>query len=262
MREEDAVLRDVRERRPHLLAVDDVLVAVAHRSVVRPARSLPAPGSLKSWHQSSEPSRIPGRYSLLLLVGTGDEQRRPRPADPDRVQRPRDVQVSQDFVDRELFDRGGFESPRLGPVRRHVTGFGEAAVPVGGEDSTGRVVGDEGTGGGGCCLLVIRRLRGHGREATSSVPAIRSEPDGGGIPHEWARRRPGPHGRTRGRGRAVVEPAVCERDVELSARDDGVVPFGVYVHIPFCAHRCDYCDFATWTDREHLIDAYVDACVA
>jgi oxygen-independent coproporphyrinogen-3 oxidase len=39
------------------------------------------------------------------------------------------------------------------------------------------------------------------------------------------------------------------------------VPFGVYVHIPFCAHRCDYCDFATWTDREHLIDAYVDACV-
>jgi oxygen-independent coproporphyrinogen-3 oxidase len=40
------------------------------------------------------------------------------------------------------------------------------------------------------------------------------------------------------------------------------VPFGVYVHIPFCATRCDYCDFATWTDRETLIDAYVDACVA
>ena len=36
---------------------------------------------------------------------------------------------------------------------------------------------------------------------------------------------------------------------------------GVYVHIPFCAARCDYCDFATWTDRAHLIDDYVDACV-
>jgi oxygen-independent coproporphyrinogen-3 oxidase len=39
------------------------------------------------------------------------------------------------------------------------------------------------------------------------------------------------------------------------------VAFGVYVHIPFCASRCDYCDFATWTDRAHLIDQYVDACV-
>jgi oxygen-independent coproporphyrinogen-3 oxidase len=35
---------------------------------------------------------------------------------------------------------------------------------------------------------------------------------------------------------------------------------GVYVHIPFCAARCDYCDFATWTDRAHLIDDYVVAC--
>ena len=38
-------------------------------------------------------------------------------------------------------------------------------------------------------------------------------------------------------------------------------PLGVYVHIPFCTHRCDYCDFATWTDRDHLIGSYVDACV-
>jgi putative oxygen-independent coproporphyrinogen III oxidase len=39
------------------------------------------------------------------------------------------------------------------------------------------------------------------------------------------------------------------------------VKLGVYIHVPFCAVRCDYCDFATWTDRGHLIDAYVDACV-
>jgi len=38
-------------------------------------------------------------------------------------------------------------------------------------------------------------------------------------------------------------------------------PFGVYVHIPFCASRCDYCDFATWTDRAHLVDQYVAACI-
>lgn len=38
--------------------------------------------------------------------------------------------------------------------------------------------------------------------------------------------------------------------------------FGVYVHIPFCRHRCDYCAFATWTDRDHLTEAYVDAVIA
>ena len=37
--------------------------------------------------------------------------------------------------------------------------------------------------------------------------------------------------------------------------------FGVYVHVPFCASRCDYCAFATWTDRAHLIDDYLDALV-
>lgn len=39
-------------------------------------------------------------------------------------------------------------------------------------------------------------------------------------------------------------------------------PFGVYLHIPFCAARCDYCSFATWTDRHHLTEAYLAACRA
>jgi putative oxygen-independent coproporphyrinogen III oxidase len=43
------------------------------------------------------------------------------------------------------------------------------------------------------------------------------------------------------------------------ARHTEGVSFGVYVHIPFCARRCDYCAFATWTDRGHLTDAYLEA---
>ena len=35
--------------------------------------------------------------------------------------------------------------------------------------------------------------------------------------------------------------------------------FGVYVHVPFCAHRCDYCAFATYSDRDHLMDDYAAA---
>ncbi|MHB8669360.1 MAG: radical SAM family heme chaperone HemW [Acidimicrobiales bacterium] len=34
----------------------------------------------------------------------------------------------------------------------------------------------------------------------------------------------------------------------------------MYVHIPFCARRCDYCAFATWTDRHHLMSSYARAC--
>lgn len=36
-------------------------------------------------------------------------------------------------------------------------------------------------------------------------------------------------------------------------------PFGVYIHIPFCTSRCDYCAFATWTDRHHLQGDYLAA---
>ncbi|MGH2694875.1 MAG: radical SAM family heme chaperone HemW [Actinomycetota bacterium] len=37
--------------------------------------------------------------------------------------------------------------------------------------------------------------------------------------------------------------------------------FGVYVHIPFCLKRCDYCDFNTYEGQEHLHRDYVEALV-
>ena len=36
----------------------------------------------------------------------------------------------------------------------------------------------------------------------------------------------------------------------------------LYVHLPFCAHRCGYCDFVTVVGRNGQHDAYVDALLA
>src|SRR5690349_11390349 len=40
----------------------------------------------------------------------------------------------------------------------------------------------------------------------------------------------------------ALPPAAC---AELGSR-----PFGIYIHVPFCATRCGYCDFNTYTAGE------------
>ena len=36
----------------------------------------------------------------------------------------------------------------------------------------------------------------------------------------------------------------------------------LYVHLPFCAHRCGYCDFVTAVGRDDQHGGYVDALLA
>ena len=36
-------------------------------------------------------------------------------------------------------------------------------------------------------------------------------------------------------------------------------PRAAYVHVPFCVHRCGYCNFTVVAGRDDLIDAYLDA---
>ena len=34
-------------------------------------------------------------------------------------------------------------------------------------------------------------------------------------------------------------------------------PLGIYIHVPFCRSKCQYCDFYSVTDKEHrLLDRY------
>src|SRR6188768_467134 len=36
-------------------------------------------------------------------------------------------------------------------------------------------------------------------------------------------------------------------------------PRAAYIHVPFCAHHCGYCDFAVAAGQDHLIELYLDA---
>ena len=40
-----------------------------------------------------------------------------------------------------------------------------------------------------------------------------------------------------------------------------VWPRAAYLHVPFCAHRCGYCDFAVTAGQDHLFEPYVDALI-
>src|SRR5215218_312041 len=60
------------------------------------------------------------------------------------------------------------------------------------------------------------------------------------------------------------EPAPADGELPAGALARlGSRPFGIYVHVPFCASRCGYCDFNTYVPGEGVRrEGFVDAVLA
>ena len=104
--QQEDVVGVVRLGGPHLLAVDDPLVAVELGPVFRLARSEPASGSLKPWHQEISPLRMPGMNCFLLLLGAPLQDRRAHQGVAEEVGPQRRPDPGELLVQHDLLEEG------------------------------------------------------------------------------------------------------------------------------------------------------------
>jgi oxygen-independent coproporphyrinogen-3 oxidase len=64
--------------------------------------------------------------------------------------------------------------------------------------------------------------------------------------------------------RPRIGKRLCAREKQLNVAPlpPWLWPRAAYVHVPFCAHHCGYCDFAVATGQDQKIDPYLDALSA
>lgn len=61
---------------------------------------------------------------------------------------------------------------------------------------------------------------------------------------------------------AAAQRSPTFADFERASGPPWLWPRAAYVHVPFCAHHCGYCDFAVAVGKDSYIELYVDALAA
>src|SRR5262249_9227950 len=91
----------------------------------------------------------------------------------------------------------------------------------------------------------------------------RPAPPGGGRGPVTGKRKQEGAARAEARGAGGILRGMTASD---RPRADGRPPWRwprpAYVHVPFCAHHCNYCDLDVAAGQDHLIDRYLDALAA
>ena len=170
-----------------------------------------------------------------------------------------DVLVARRAGRRALADHPPRLRLRARPAARREAAGGDPAADVRRRDPGGdRLARDRARDGQGAAQGRAREVLR--RRHLAQAQAAR-EAEGGQEADEAGRRGRGAAGgvprRAQPRGRSGSSAAAS---AAAGGRRDGIRH--LYVHLPFCAHRCGYCDFVTAVGRDDEHGAYVDALLA
>ena len=124
-REKNAELRVLRAARPDLLAIDHPFVTIKFGTCAQAGQVASRFGFAEQLTPHLFTCQQGRDVTPLLIIRAGEDDGRPRPANPDRVRRTRHSGAGEFVVDDQLVNRIRPETPRHREVRGDIARVGE-----------------------------------------------------------------------------------------------------------------------------------------